>query len=183
MILKRVLLASGLLFATVPGTVAAATLSSPSMDRLAVADTLDALTDFTLEVEGFAPYYREPMRDGHPGIAINSVEYEGEFAAADHVWTGAAGVFDLTLGIRPEFDGECTYILYINGTAQRLTVGKRTEVPIEPPTPHTWTGIALATGDTIRVSSNSATNGLLPEGEGTGFARGRWSWLVVTPAP
>jgi hypothetical protein len=158
------------------------TLSAEVHDRPSSADTLMAHRDFTIEVPGFAPYYIEENRDGHASIGINSVEYEGEYAAADHLWTGASGVYEVTIGIRPEFDGECVYILYINGTAQRLTVAMKTEVPIGPPTPHTWTDVAINTGDTIRISSNNATNGLLPEGEGTGFSRGRWSWLLLTPS-
>jgi len=157
--------------------------ASPLLHRsVQSVDTLNALTDFNLEVPGFAPYYIEQMRDGYPSIAINSIEYESQFAAADHVWTGASGVYDVTIGIRPEFDGECVYILYINGTAQRLTVAMKTEFPIGPPTPHTWTGVTINTGNTIRISSNNVTNGLLPEGDGTGFSRGRWSWLVLTPS-
>lgn len=143
-------------------------------------DTLHAIRDFVIEVEGYAPFYIEEERDGHPGLAINSIMYEGEYAAADHVWEGATGTYDVTIGIRGEFDGEPTYIFQLGNTPHRLTVAPRTEIPITAPIPHTWTGIQIANGQTIRLVANNATNGLLPEGDATGYARGRWSYLILT---
>lgn len=143
------------------------------------SDTLHAIRDFVLEVDGYAPFYIEEERDGFPGIAINSIMYEDEYAAADHVWQGETGVYNVTIGIRGEFDGEPTYIFQLGNTPHRLTVAQRTEIPITPPIPHTWRGIRIANGATIRIVANNTTNGLLPEGDGTGYARGRWSYLIL----
>jgi hypothetical protein len=153
--------------------------ATPATSQILSSDTLHAIHDFQIEVQGYAPFYREENRDGHPGLAINSIIYEDEYAAADHVWQGPTGTYDVTLGIRAEFDGEPTYILMLNNTPVRLTVAPRTEIPIEGPVPHTWRGIVIQNGQTIRVVANNTTNGLLPEGDGTGYARGRWSYLIL----
>jgi hypothetical protein len=143
------------------------------------SDTLHAIRDFVLEVDGYAPFYIEEERDGFPGVAINSIQYEDQFGAADHVWQGETGVYNVTIGIRGEFDGEPTYIFQLGNTPHRLTVAPRTELPITPPIPHTWRSIPIANGQTIRIVVNNTTNGLLPEGDGTGYARGRWSYLIL----
>lgn len=36
--------------------------------------------------------------------------------------------------------------------------------------------------DEIAIESNSHTNGLIPEGDGTAWARGRWSELSIKPS-
>lgn len=140
-------------------------------------DTLWAL-DFDIDVEGFVPYYEEPQRNG---IAINSIEYESEWGAADTEWQGGSGLHNVTIATVPEFDGECHYRLYVNRVPQGEFQNPETSVLIADPVPmHTWRRVRLNTGDTIRVTANTCSNGLIPEGDGYAWARARWSYLRVT---
>jgi hypothetical protein len=47
---------------------------------------------------------------------------------------------------------------------------------------HTWPNVALSPGDIIEIQSNPHTNGLIPEGESTAFARGRWRSVGFMPS-
>lgn len=57
-------------------------------------DTLIGIQDFEhLEVEGYAPTYRDESRGV---IAINSIAYPGEFGTVETIWRKKSGVYDVT---------------------------------------------------------------------------------------
>jgi hypothetical protein len=142
------------------------------------ADTLVALEDFeTIEVDGYAPSYRD---DARGVLAVNSILYENQFGAAETPWRGGSGRYDVTIETMLEEDGESTYRLYVNGRVTGEFTNPRTDVDFSSAT-HTWDGVPLRGGDTIRVASSTHSNGLIPEGDGYGWARGRWRHLVFTP--
>lgn len=138
--------------------------------------TLNAMTDFErIEIDGYAPYY---VDDAQQSLAINSVEYPDTFAAAETRWEGESGVFDVTIHTRPEFDGQSSYRLYVNDDLIAEHTNPETEVEIDQGS-HTWNGVRLEQGDTILLTSNSVSSGLIPEGDGFAYARGRWQRLVL----
>jgi hypothetical protein len=46
---------------------------------------------------------------------------------------------------------------------------------------HRFTGVKIPIGAKISVESNAVTNGKISEGDGTAFARGRWTALTLDP--
>ena len=136
---------------------------------------LQAMEDFErIEIEGYVPKYRDSPRGV---LAINSISYEDMFGAAETEWEGSGGRYNVTIRTMPEEDGECTYKLYINGRLAGEFVNPETDLDFGY-AEHTWKRVRIRTGDTIRVTSNTHSNGLIPEGEGFAWARGRWSALV-----
>jgi hypothetical protein len=142
----------------------------------AVTYTLRAIEDFPrLEVPGFVPFYIDETRQA---LAINSVQYPDTFAAAEAVWQGETGIYNVVIHTVPENDGENLYRLHVNG---RL-VGEFTnpKVPVQWGLAiHAWPAIEIHSGDVIRVTANNGSNGVVPEGEGFAYARGRWTQLYL----
>lgn len=151
-----------------------------SLGHSALADTrtYQATTDFPVIDAGEAPYYsEEPNR---PALAINAAieAYRDVFARAEVVYDGTEGVHDLTLVSLAELDGEAEYRVLINGAV----IGEATnpEVSIDyTVVRHTFENITVPAGATIAVESVANTNGTIPEGDGTAFARGRWTALEM----
>ncbi|WP_395257185.1 hypothetical protein [Halalkalibaculum sp. DA3122] len=141
-------------------------------------DTLVAVQDFErLEVEGYVPAYRDESRGV---IAVNSIEYPDEFGAVETIWRGESGVYNVTIETMPEEDGESTYRLFINSEFKAEFVNPETDQPFGNAS-HTWDKIEINSGDTLRIASNTHSNGLIPEGDGFAWARGRWSKLIFEP--
>ncbi|MFK8077346.1 MAG: hypothetical protein AB8B84_12220 [Granulosicoccus sp.] len=156
---------------------------------LADSRTYQATTDFPVIDAGEAPYYSEvPDR---PSLAINAAieAYRDVFARAEVVYDGGEGVHDLTLVGLAELDGEAQYRIYVND----VLVGEATnpEVSLDyTVVRHSFENVNIPNGATIAVESLANTNGKIPEGNGTAFARGRWTALEllesdaeVTPPP
>lgn len=151
-----------------------------AIGQIALADTrtYQATTDFPVIDAGDVPYYSEaPNR---PSLAINAANeaYRGIFARAEVVYDGMEGVHDLTLVSLAELDGEAQYRVLING----VIVGEATnpEVTIDyTVVRHSFDNITIPAGATIAVESLANTNGKIPEGDGTAFARGRWTALEM----
>lgn len=139
------------------------------------ADTLFAIQDFEhLEVDGYVPAYRDEDRGA---IAINSVEFPGEFGAVETVWRKRSGVYDITIETIPEEDGESTYRFIINGEVKGEFVNPETDSTFGYAS-HNWNGVEINPGDTIRVVSGTHSNNKIPENGGFAWARGRWSTLI-----
>ena len=148
----------------------------------AYAATFDyeALTDFEDLDSGVVPYYKHTQRDA---LAINASDpdYRNVFARATTTFDGEAGNYDVTISALGEIDGECEYRFLVNGVVVGTAVNSRVTEDYDIQQ-HTFTGINIPAGAEIAVESNAVTNGLIPEGVGTAFARGRWSALSITSA-
>ncbi|MCM8532078.1 MAG: Ig domain-containing protein [Lentisphaeraceae bacterium] len=92
-----------------------------------------------------------------------------------------AGLYDLTLTTMKERDGESPYRILINGQVVGASKNHTTnrDYALQD---HTFKGINVPEGATVRVEAKAVTNGKIPEGNGTAYARGRWTQLVFTPA-
>ena len=137
-----------------------------------------ATTDFPVTDAGLVPYYSEAP--GRPSLAINAADetYRDLFARAEVVYDGVEGLHDLTIVALAELDGEAEYRLLVNGEL----VGSATnpEVTVDYTViRHTFTDINIPNGAVLGVESLANTNGNIPEGEGTAFARGRWTTLEL----
>lgn len=134
--------------------------------------------NFTVQaVDGFVPFYVDSQRGC---LAVNSILYPNQFAAARTYFNGTSGTYDITITTLSEIDGEPSYKLRINGTY----IGSPYTQPYTgvdySPLTHTWPNVSINNGDTIQVESNSVSNGLVPEGDAFAFARGRWTQLELT---
>jgi len=75
-------------------------------------------------------------------------------------------------------DGAADYRLLVNGEL----VGEATNPAVQTDYTvirHTFEDIFIPVGAVIAVESLANTNGLIPEGDGTAFARGRWTGLEL----
>ena len=143
------------------------------------AKVLSAIEDFQLAASGdFVTGYKDAVRKA---LAIDAAKHRDKYAAAELKYDGPAGKYDLVLTTLTETDGESSYRLLVGGS----TIGKVQN----PETAHDYQqvrhrfdGVALKSGDVIRVEFNSASNGKIPEGDAFAFSRGRWqSVAILTP--
>ena len=139
-----------------------------------------ALTDFEALGSGAVPYYKDNPRNA---LAINAANpsHRDVFAGASTTFNGDTDEYDVTISALGELDGECDYRFLVDG----VVVGTATNTPVTEDydiQQHTFTGISIPNGATISVESNAVTNGLIPEGDSTAYARGRWRALSITTA-
>ncbi|NHE56174.1 hypothetical protein [Cyclobacterium plantarum] len=128
-----------------------------------------------LSVEGFSPAYYDKARNA---IAVNTVEQPtDQWAAATTTFKQPSGVYSIHFTSLLESDGECFYVLKIGGKKvmnfQNPSIyGK----DIEEYAPHVVEvkNITIEKGSLIQVEFLPHSNGKVPEGDGFGFARGRW---------
>lgn len=141
----------------------------------------DGLHHFSDINAGAVPYYKDNI---NKALAINaSVKTNRDkFAKAATTFTGKDGTYNMTLTTLAEFDGECTYRLLVNdeivGTYQNTSVSKKDDYQVQTVT---FMGNDINKNDIISVESNTHTNGLIPEGNGTAWARGRWKSVSMKP--
>ncbi len=143
---------------------------------------LKAFSDFeTIEVDGFVPYYKDKARQA---LAINAAKPEnrGKVAAAQHTFSGTKGVYAMTLYTMKETDGESQYTVSVNGEEVLKTQNTATDIDYSIHEKHAPKDVALAPGDIIQVTSDAPTNGRIPEGDITAYARGRWTELLLIPS-
>ncbi|MEM1026843.1 MAG: hypothetical protein AAGJ38_02055, partial [Planctomycetota bacterium] len=129
------------------------------------------------DIAGFAPSYYDAARDA---IAVNAAKYPNAFAASQATFVGASGTYDVTLTALTEIDGESTYRLAVDGKL----IGESKNLPSESdyaPQKHLFRKVRLNNGAEVRVSSNSVSNGKVPEGDAFAFARGRWREISFRP--
>lgn len=140
---------------------------------------LKAVDDFKeIAVDGFVPYYLDKARGA---LAINAAkeDYRDKLAAARHEFSGEAGVYALTLFTMQETDGESEYTVSVNGKEVLKTQNVPTALDYSIHEGHAAKDVALKPGDVIQITSNATTNGLIPEGDTTAYARGRWTELML----
>ena len=140
--------------------------------------TYAATTDFPVTDTGVVPYYSEaPER---PSLAINAAieSYRDLYARAEVVYDGDEGIHEITIVALAELDGEAQYNLLVNGTI--VGTASNPEVTVDyTVVRHRFPNIAIPVGAVIAVESLANTNGKIPEGDGTAFARGRWTALEL----
>ncbi|WP_068259802.1 DUF5060 domain-containing protein [Rubripirellula obstinata] len=140
-----------------------------------------ARTDFPVLDAGQVDYYAD---FGNDALGINAaiIANRAGFARASHTFTGDSGVYPVRITTLTEEDGESTYRLLVNGTVvgtyQNPYIGPGSALDLQP-NQHVWNNVALSNGDTISIESNADTNGEIPEGDGTAWARGRWRSLEL----
>lgn len=149
-----------------------------------VESVLSAMSDFKFVVSG--EFVRGYIDKKQRAMAINATKHRSKFAAAETDFQGKAGVYDLVLTTLTETDGASTYRLLVDGSKVGEVRNPDTDRDYDP-VKHRFDAVFLKPGDTIRVEFNSASNGLIPEGNGFGFSRGRWRSLTIlkpgTPIP
>lgn len=137
-----------------------------------------AVTDFPSITGGAVPYYKDTVRNA---LAIDAsvVANRDKYAQATATFTGATGTYTPVISAMGETDGECSYRFLKNGivigTLQNARVS--TDYGIQQ---HSFPSVTLTAGDVIGVESNAVTNGLIAEGTGTAYARGRWTTLTLS---
>lgn len=137
---------------------------------------LNGINDFTnLDLNGFAPAYKDNDRGA---IAVNSVAHGESWAAASIVYQGIGGDFDLTLTTLTEIDGESSYKVKVNDAIVGSYKNPEASVDYAPST-KSWNAITINSGDVIQVEFQAHTNGKIAEGNGTAYARGRWTQLEL----
>lgn len=141
---------------------------------------LDATRDFSLSVQGFVPYL---VDKGRKCLEVDASKHKDKFAAAEHTFKGQPSNYDLSLTVYVEADGESSFRLLVDGKAVGATF-KNPRVPKardHDKHVHTWKGVSLKTGSKIQIQSNSISNGLIKEGSGYAWARGKWLTLAMAP--
>ncbi len=151
-------------------------------DRQGAPETMvyAATTDFPIINSGEVPYYKDTARNALAIDAANTA-YRGKFARAQTPFAGVGSTYDVTITSLRELDGECTYRFLVNGAVKGSAQNSSTTTDYAPQS-HTFAGITIASNDTIAVESNTDSNGLVPEGAGFAWARGRWTTLTLVPS-
>jgi hypothetical protein len=138
---------------------------------------LNALNDFSDITSGEVPFYKDNDR-GALAIDAANESYRDKFAAATTSFTGSDGIYDITITALTELDGECIYRLSIGDQLIGEFQNPETNTDYQGAA-HTWQNVEVKNGDIIKVESNTHTNGNIPEGGGTAWARGRWTMLTM----
>jgi len=139
--------------------------------------TYAAITDFTDTTAGEVPYYTHTAVNA---LAINAAieDYRDKFARATVTFEHATGVYDVTIAALGETDGDGTFRFLVNGELQGSAVNAPATMDYGTQL-HRFENISISEGDLIGVESVAVSNGLIPEGDGYAFARGRWTTLTI----
>jgi hypothetical protein len=143
--------------------------------------TLEALNHFTNINTGEIPFYKDIKNNA---LAINAAieSNRDKFAKASTLHNGATGTYDVTLTTLAEVDGECTYRFLVNGkimgTYLNFSVKKEDDYQQQMVT---FKSINIEHNATIAIEANTHSNGVIPEGTGTAWARGRWRSISLAP--
>jgi hypothetical protein len=141
-----------------------------------------AILDFEDITSGVVPYYKDTVRKA---LAINAARKwkRDEFASATTTFYGNENTYDIQLTTLAEFDGECTYRVLVNDKVIGTFINTSVHVDDDyKPINAVFRNIKLSANDKITVESNTHTNRLIPEGDGTAWARGRWKELACIPS-
>jgi hypothetical protein len=136
-----------------------------------------ALVDFPNIAAGEVPYYKDNANNVL-AIDASKVAQRGKFARAERTFTGKAGTYDIIISTLGEVDGEPTFRVLVNGVKvgeyQNPRVTKDYDVFTK-----TFAKINVPANAVIAVESNTHSNGLIPEGTGFAWARGRWTQIEL----
>ena len=132
------------------------------------------VNDWNREIQGFAPAYVDVAR---VALAINVNQYPDQWAKAIGTFKGEAGVYDLVFTSLLETRGESSYQVAVDGTQILSFTNPRIHgTEIEDFTEYIAgvRGVSMQENSLLEVEFISHSNGLVPEGDGFGYARGRW---------
>lgn len=144
-----------------------------------------AIEDFDNLEGGDVPFYVDNRNDA---LAIDAriVANRNRFARASRVFHGESGSYQARITTLTEEDGESTFHLLVDenivGTYRNSHIGAGSPRDLKPEQ-HTWKNIQINHGASLAVESTTHTNGEIPEGDGTAWARGRWRLLELTENP
>lgn len=166
---------------TVPQTpIEPAATPTPAPQAAPAPDfTWRATTDFTaVDDPALARAYLETKAPDPSlyGFAVDPMQFQDRFAAAEVRFNGPAGTYTVVLLAVAEEDGESVYRLAINGVEFPARVNPTTAEKRKP-VRHRWSGIALRTGDRVTVYLSGRSNRTIPERGGFAWSRGRWRLL------
>lgn len=161
----------------------AVTVESQWFDDGGIAERYiyDAINHFTNINAGEVNYYKDAVRSA---LAIDAsvVIDRDKFAKATTAFNGKNDTYNVTLTTLAEFDGECSYRFLVNdvvvGTFTNTAVNQENDYQEQEVI---FEGVKIHKDDIIAVESNSHTNGIIPEGTGTAWARGRWKSVAMAP--
>ena len=114
-------------------------------------------------------------------MAINAaiVSQRDAYGAAKYTVSGAhAKSKKLALITLQETDGESEYHIRLNGRLIAICLNGRTDIDYKEAY-FVIENLSLKAADVLSVVSKSATNGKIPEGDGTAYARGRWRGIAL----
>lgn len=137
-----------------------------------------AIEDFSpVKEDGFGSVY---IDKGRSAIAVNAAKEELRkiWSAASMKFTGKSGTYTLTLKTLTETDGESTYRVFISDNRVGNYSNPGSVIDYSP-SYATFENVEINKGDTIRIECKPDTNGLIPEGDGTAWSRGRWQSLLL----
>lgn len=83
------------------------------------------------------------------------------------------GEYSIELSTITEVDGESSYKVLVNNRLISKVINPETTLDFEP-VQHKIGVSKLKAGDIIVVAAKAVTNGNIPEGDETAYARGRW---------
>ncbi|MCC5938658.1 MAG: hypothetical protein JJU34_15360 [Lunatimonas sp.] len=131
---------------------------------------------WNLKINGFSPAYYDKVRDA---IAINTVEQPTDkWAAATTSFELLTGIYTIRFTSLLESDGESSYKVRIDDKQVLEFQNPRIygkDIPEYAPHVVEVKDVAMVRGCKIQVEFLPHSNGLVPEGDGFGYARARWS--------
>ncbi|NME71737.1 T9SS type A sorting domain-containing protein [Flammeovirga aprica] len=133
-----------------------------------------AIKDFEVaQIDTFVTAYKDNSRNA---IAVDAGQYKDKFAATKKVFDGLTGFYNISMTTLTEEDGESTFRLKVNGQLVGEFQNPVATTDMEPYI-HEFQNVLIEKGDEIQIESNAHSNGLIPEGDGFAYARGRWRAL------
>lgn len=167
------------LFLSLIMTLSVITLSACGSNPSQKSITLYALKDFEIPTD--IGLYKDEDRQA---LAIDAAKPDfrnkmlGASLSVD--WLKAPQTYDVTFHYMSEKDGEPLYEIWINDEIVQSAQAVETDLEFEGQMME-WKAITLSPRDILTVKANAVTNGKIPEGDGTAYARGRWNKLELSP--
>lgn len=141
-----------------------------------------AAADFNLQNGTDKTFYFDKYRKA---LAINAgnSQLRDVFISANKTLGQSfpAGKYRVQLTSITEEDGESSYRIYKNKQLIQTVTNPETQLSFETVT-HKLGTFEFNAGDVITVEANAVTNGKIPEGDITAYARGRWLSLTLFPS-
>lgn len=140
------------------------------------AGLIQDLEKWNLTVDGFSKAYFDRARGA---IAVNTVEQPTDkWAAAYTLFTQSSDRYTIRFTSLLESDGESSYRVHVDDKQvlefQNPSIyGK--DIPEYAPHMVEVRNVDIKSGSKIQVEFLPHSNGLVPEGDGFGYARARWS--------
>lgn len=171
------------------GTVQNATnLTNPESARdgtPAPSSVIMKAIEFTNKSAGQVPFYVDGQR-----LAIDAAKtsYRDKWAAATSPFKGATGTYNIVFSAMYEGDGDSKYALKIgtdsvgNFQCASAWTGKSQTIPDYTIYDHTFRGVTVTQGTSVKVYAMCNSNGKVPEGASFAWSRGRWAQLSFVPA-